>query len=356
MPPGVYAALQTGAFPRPGPENPLELRYVTRKRIGLLAYFFVGSAIGLYLLYLLVREFGPLVGHDDIVRMLPAAVIVTAWFVIPLSAATQSWRLLFPPGSVPGPWHSARLTWIGLGVNWLLPVAMVGGELVKLRLALRRVADTENLVASLLGDKTIQVATQLLYTLLGLSVLAWMSEQVAGGWREAAGFLLFCGAVYLFYRLQRGGLFARAAAPLKRFARDRDRVAIKADRLDDAVDAMYRRRGRWWRAVGWRMAFRLLMAAEVAVILWWLGQPVVLWGVLALESVAQASRVAAVVIPAALGAQEAVIMAAGLLLGYPAEALFAVAVGKRVRELTVGGAGLIAWQLQETRALMRKDT
>lgn len=331
------------------------MKHETRRRIGLLAYFIAGSAVGLFLVFLLAREFGALVERDDIVRILPATLVVTGWFIVPLYAATQSWRLLFPPGVAPGPWQSARLTWIGLGVNWLMPVAMVGGELVKLRLALRRAADTESLVASLVGDKTIQVATQLLYTLLGLAVLARVSGQAAGGLREAAGFALFCVAVYLFYRLQRGGLFARAAAPLKRFARDRARVEIRAGRLDAAVDAMYRRRRRWWLAVAWRMGFRVLMAAEVAVVFWWLGQPAGFWTILALESIAQASRVAAVVIPAALGAQEAVIMAAGLLLGCPAEALVALAVAKRVRELLVGGAGLVAWQLQESRALLRKD-
>lgn len=327
------------------------MNQTTRKRIGLLAYFVIGTAVGLYVLVLLVREFGALVERGDMVRVLPAAVIVTAWFIVPLYAAAQSWRLLFPPAGAPAAGRAAHLTWIGLGVNWLLPVALVGGELVKLRLAARDAADTEELVASLVGDKTIQVATQLLYTLLGLSVLAWAGGQVAGGMREAAGFLLFCGAVYLFYRLQRGGLFTRAAAPLKRFARDRARLEIKAERIDAAVDGMYRRRGRWWRAVGWRMAFRLLMAGEVAMAFWWLEQPAGFWTVVALESVAQASRVAAIAIPAALGAQEAVIMAAGLLLGCPPQALVAVAVVKRVRELVVGGAGLLAWQLQETRSL-----
>lgn len=311
--------------------------------------------MGVYLVYLLFRESGSLMARQDIAQILPASLCATVFFIIPLLAAARSWHLLFPAADGPGAGYAVRLTWIGLSVNWLLPVALVGGELVKLRLARRRVADTASLAASLVGDKTIQVATQMLYSLLGLSVLAWSSGQVAGGWREAVGFVLFGGAVYLFYRLQRGGLFARAAAPLKRLVRDRERVAVEADRMDAAVDAMYRRRGRWWRAVAWRMGFRLLLAGEIALVLWWLEQPPGVWALLALESLAQASRVAAAVIPAALGAQETVILAAGLILGYPAEALIAVALAKRVRELVVGGAGLVAWQLEETRSLIRRD-
>lgn len=326
------------------------------RRLGLLAYFAAGLAVGLYLVHLLLRELGVIVARDDILRMVPLAALVTVYFVVPLYAAAASWRLLFPPGEAPGAWHSARLTWIGLSINWLLPAALVGGELVKLRLARGRVSDTGDLVASLIGDKTIQVATQLLYTLLGLSVLAWTSGKVAGGAREAAGLVLFAGAVYLFYRLQRGGMFGRIAARLKSLVRDRERIENRAGRIDAAVDGMYRRRGRWWLAVGWRVAFRVLMAVEIALVFWWLEQPLAVWVILALESLVQASRVAAMIIPAALGAQEAVILAVGVLLGCPPEALIAVAVAKRVRELGVGGAGLVAWQFQEARALGRGDT
>lgn len=321
----------------------------------MLAYFLAGTAVGLYLVRLLVLEYGALIGREDAARLVPAALLASIWFTVPLYAAARSWCLLFPAGGAPGAWQSVRLTWIGLSVNWLLPAALVGGELVKLRLALRRVPDGAVLVASLVGDKTIQVATQVAYTLLGLVILAWTSGALGGGVREAAGFLLFSGMVYLFYRLQRGGLFARAAAPLKGLVRDGGRIEVNAARIDAAVDGMYRRGRRLWWAVGWRLGFRLLMAMEVALVFWWLGEPAGLWVVLAIESMAQASRIAAMVVPAALGAQEMVIMAVGLLLGAAPEALIAVAVAKRIRELGIGGAGLVAWQLQETRTLIRND-
>lgn len=324
-----------------------------RKHIGLLAYFTAGTAVGLYLVHLLAGEVGALVVRQGIEGVLPVALAAIGWFIVPLYAATRSWRLLFPSGTGPGPWKSAELTWIGLSVNWLLPAALVGGELVKLRLARRRILDSGNLVASLVGDKTIQVATQLVYTLLGLSILAWVSGRVVGGLREAVGLLAFAGVVYLFYRIQRGGLFARAAMPLRRLVRDRARLGINAARMDAAIEEMYQRPGRLWLSAGWRMAFRLLMAGEVALVFWWLEYPAGLLTVLALESMAQASRVAALAIPAAIGAQEAVIVAAGLFLGCPPEVLIGVAVVKRIRELGIGGAGLVAWQLKEMRAFAR---
>lgn len=323
----------------------------TRNRLWLSAYFIAGSAVGAYLIYMLVTEFGSLAGVDTVVDTIPVALLVVAYFPVPLWAATQSWRLLFPPGEVPARRSSTELTWIGLSVNWLLPVALVGGELVRFRLALQHASNVEDLAASLVGDKTIQVATQALYALLGVSVLAWAGEQVAGDVQDAAGFVLFCAAVYLFYRLQRAGLFAGAVRRLQALVRNCEELETKGGRIDAAIDDMYRRGARWWGAVAWRMAFRVLMAAEVALVLWWLEQPLVVAKILALESIAQASRAAAVVIPAAIGAQETAIVAAGLVLGYPAEVLIALAVVKRARELVIGGAGLVDWQIREARSL-----
>ena len=290
---------------------------------------------------------------DTIIHIVPVAVVIAFYFLVPLGAAAQSWRLLFPHGEAPALRSSVRLTWIGLSVNWLLPVALVGGEVVRFRLATRRVMRKENLVASLVGDKTIQVATQALYALLGLSVLAWAGKHVSGSTRDVAGFVLFCSAVYLFYRFQRVGMFSGLARRLGAFVRRRGPVRMRAGLIDAAIDGMYRRGRRWWGAVAWRMCFRILLAAEVALVLWWLGNSLVLLHILALESIAQASRVAAMLIPAALGAQETAIMGAGLVLGYPAETLIAVAVVKRFRELVVGGAGLTAWQVHEARALLK---
>lgn len=328
----------------------------TESRIWLTLYLAAGSAAGAYLVYVVVGEFGSAASLDAVGRSLPTALAVIVYFPLPLWAATQSWRLLFPPGEVPGLRTAVELTWIGLSVNWLLPAALVGGELVRFRLAFHRAAKAEDLVASLVGDKTIQVATQLLYAAFGLAALVWAGGHLTGGAYAAGGFMLFGMVVYLFYRLQRGGLFSGVARRLRAFAGDRERMALKAGRIDAAIDAMYRRSGRWWVAVAWRTGFRLLLAAEVALVLWWQGIPLTLPGVLALESIAQASRAAAVVIPAAIGAQETAIMAAGLVLGYPPEALIALAVVKRLRELAVGGAGLTAWQFNEARRLLRKRT
>ncbi len=51
-----------------------------------------------------------------------------------LLASTASWRLLFAPDQMPRFVVALRALWIGGAVNTLLPVATVGGEVVKGRL------------------------------------------------------------------------------------------------------------------------------------------------------------------------------------------------------------------------------
>ncbi len=278
----------------------------------------------------------------------PLLLAVVVWFVLPLYAASESWRALFTARHRPSPGFSLHLTWIGLGVNWLLPVAMVGGEVVKYRLARRQIA-APPLIASLFGDKTQQVITQLVFSVLGLALLGGLTTgkaELAGGAGAVAALAV---AVYGFYRLQQSGALSAIAARLRHRLPADGSGRLLLLKSDAAIRALYRRRGAWWRALGWRLLFRALFAAEIAIALAWEG---VDWNwreVLALESLAQGARAAAFVIPAGIGAQEGALIGAGLLFGLPGEALLVAAVLKRSRELIAGGAALIAWQIEEGR-------
>lgn len=318
-----------------------------RRRWWLAAYGFLGGAVGLALLWHWLKRAGAVVTLDQFYASLPVLLWIVPWFVLPIVAAAISWRCLFPPGRMPGLVRSCQFTWIGLGVNWLLPVAMIGGEVVKVRLAMRHGWHADFLIASLVGDKTLQVATQMLYTLMGLALLVIFSGQVKGVVESMAGVAIFSVAIYAFYRLQRSGIFSGLAAKLAHFSGDERVLRLRAARVDGAIRSMYRRTSRWWAAVAWRLLFRLLMAGEVWLVLYWQGVEVSIWHAITLESLVQGARAAAFFIPAGLGAQETGLVAVGLLLGVPAESLLLLAVVKRLREMIVGGFAILAWQIQE---------
>lgn len=324
-----------------------------RRRIGFVLYAVFGTALGVALLWWLLTRFGALAWRQ-LDQAWPTVPLAVAAFLLPLTAATISWRRLFPRRRRPPRLLAAHLTWVGLGVNWLLPVAMIGGELVKLRLARRHGLHGPAVVASLVGDKTLQVSTQLFFTVVGLVLLGLLSGHLAMGWQGVAGLAVFALALAGFYRAQQGGLFSGLAGKLGGAGGRGENTAYRAARLDVAVRRMHRRRSAWWTAAAWRMAFRLLLAVEVWLAFWWLGRPIGVIDAIALESLAQGARAAAFFIPAGVGAQEGGLVAAGLLLGLPGDVLLLVALVKRARELLVGGGALLAWQAEEAHGLLRR--
>ncbi|GAB4183221.1 MAG: lysylphosphatidylglycerol synthase domain-containing protein [Wenzhouxiangellaceae bacterium] len=327
-----------------------------RRRLGLGIYALVGGLIGLALLYWLWWRLGHSISLIQLKQIAPLMLWLTPGYVLPIAAAALSWRLLFPQQKAPGLFAAIQLTWIGLGINWLLPVAMVGGELVKFRLATARGWKQHTVIASLVGDKTLQVGSQVAFTLLGVALLVLMSGWLSGLGAVLAMAVLFSAVIYAFCRLQHSGLFSGLAARLSRFSSNQAKVRLHGAKIDVAIRSMYRRQYRWWLAAAWRMAFRLLMVGEIWLVMAWHHWDVLWWQMIVMESMAQGARAAAFFIPAGIGAQESGLIAVGLLLGIPAEQLLLLAVVKRARELTVGGIGLLGWQWAEGNRWWRRQT
>src|SRR5262245_4944470 len=68
----------------------------------------------------------------------PGILALSAYRTANLVLDTAGWRLSFEPGSRPPLGPLFLLRWIGESINNLLPVAQVGGDLERARLAARR--------------------------------------------------------------------------------------------------------------------------------------------------------------------------------------------------------------------------
>src|SRR5918999_5113924 len=97
----------------------------------------VGLLIGTVLfLYLIIQQ-----GIDNLMVMLMTAgwglMAVTAFHLLPLVANAVAWRRLIRQEHRPTLAQAIHLRWICESVNGLLPGAYLGGELVRIRLAMR---------------------------------------------------------------------------------------------------------------------------------------------------------------------------------------------------------------------------
>ena len=264
-----------------------------------------------------------------------------------LLADTLGWRALLPS---PRP-SLASMTvkrWIGASVNGLLPVAQIGGELVRVRLLARAGVAGPVAGASVVVDLTAGLATQGLFMALGI-VLYLGQRHVGAGWllHLAGGLALFCALLIGFGWAQRQGLFLRLARILERATRGRgwQRLAGSAAALDREIVARYADHPRLSQCACWRFLGWLWGSVEIWLAFWLLGHPIGPVEAVILESLGQALRSVGFALPGGLGAQEGGIVAGALLLGIAPDLALAAALIKRARELAYGIPGLLAWSL-----------
>jgi uncharacterized membrane protein YbhN (UPF0104 family) len=81
------------------------------------------------------------------------------------------------------------------------------------------------------------------------------------------------------------------------------------------------------------------------------GHPIAISSAIMLESMTQAMRHLAFVVPGGLGVQEGMFVLFGHVLGISSELALAVSMAKRLREVLCGVPALISWQLAEASRL-----
>src|SRR5918996_3351452 len=86
--------------------------------------------------------------------------------------ASEAWRQLFPRGRKPGIWRTLYASWMGFAVNTLLPVATIGGEVVKARVLTIWGSPVRDPVSTAIVDKTVQAIVILVWGLVGIGLLA----------------------------------------------------------------------------------------------------------------------------------------------------------------------------------------
>jgi putative membrane protein len=167
---------------------------------------------------------------------------------------------------------------------------------------------------------------------------------------------LAIAAVAVFYIIQRLGLFRLLTTIAARWANNPEWRSLvgKGSEVDEIVREIYSKRHVILACCLTTMISWLIGSAEVWIGLCALGVPSGLDKAVILESVGQGVRSALFFIPGAIGVHEGGYVFVGGMLGIPGEAAFALALIRRVRELTLGVPGLIVWQLIEGGQAWRK--
>ncbi|PHY20420.1 flippase-like domain-containing protein [Caulobacter sp. BP25] len=276
------------------------------------------------------------------------AVLVVAAHLPVTLFATIGWQVLLPPNRRPSLPFLFRLRLIKEAVNALLPVAQVGGEVVRAKLAARKGLSLAETTASCVVDVLAGTVGLVLFVLTSLAVaMATLRDP-----RLAQAALALVGVVTLIavclFVAHRAGVGRRIGKVSQRWTAIAGRVGALGDAFRD-IGARRKEIGASW---AWHMAAWLAGAFETYVSMWALGLQPTLVQALIVEGLAQTAKVVGFAIPGALGVQEGGYLLLGGALGLSPDQALALSLLRRLRELTLGALGLVLWRATRPEAPM----
>jgi putative membrane protein len=184
--------------------------------------------------------------------------------VVPMAVNAHAWRILLAGGKRPSLLYLAWVTWLRESVNGLLPVARIGGEVVAVRFVMRRGPRIGAVVASIVVDMTMGLASQFAYTMIGLFLLIGHTGDLATAGTIALGLLVGVPVVVAFALVQRYGLFALLAKIFRNVFGSRFSALVGgAESLDRSVRVVYRRPVRLLLCALWQLLAYAIAAGEI---------------------------------------------------------------------------------------------
>ena len=260
--------------------------------------------------------------------------------------------------AAPGePWRRVGLfAWARLireAVADLLPFSQLGGLVVGARALLARNVPAPRVYASMIADLTTEMASQLLFTLFGLAMMASVLLGEHGASLRPVVFGGTAGLVAIMALFVLGQRWLIALAT--RLARKVLPVAaIAIGAVEAELGRIYTFRSHVLASFMFNLAGWIGSAAGAWILLHMMGTPVPFLWVMAIESLIFTVRSVAFAVPGAIGFQEAAYALIGPLFGLPAETALALSIAKRARDLAIGLPALVFWQFSEIQTAIRR--
>ncbi len=268
----------------------------------------------------------------------------------------RCWQLLFAPGYGPSFGQAFYAQWMGRAVNTLLPVASIGGEVVKARALILWGIDAAHASASAVVDKTIQALTIIVWGMAGTILLAYLALDDELVMSVLIGAVAIGAGVAGFIVVQQAGMFGFMVKSVHKLTKADffGELIDAAGDLDHQVRELDRLRARVAMATLWRLVALLSQTGEVWLAAYLLGHPISIVEAILLKSLSSTMSDFAFIVPNSYGVQEGAFVVLGGLIGLTPEVSLAISLAIRIRELLIDVPGLALWQHNEGRALLRR--
>ena len=243
---------------------------------------------------------------------------------------------------------SFMITWIAQTSSKFLPTGNITGEFVRFFLAKKSGQKFSEASSTVLVDLFIATFSLLLIGLLAFILIINKKKELVFGsdllYLILAMVLIFIGSL-LFFMIIRNRLLSKFIKILPSINYFKANKIYAVFRLDISLYKLSFEKKRLFQAIVFRIIGWVAGAFEIYVFLWIIGVDANLLDVILIESVTAIIRSVAFFIPAGLGVQEFAFVMIGGFVGYSGVISFAIAIGRRLREIMVGIPAIIAFYL-----------
>jgi putative membrane protein len=263
-----------------------------------------------------------------------------------------AWRMLFRSGEARLTRTLLVLRWIRESINYLLPSALLGGDVVAVRQLTVKGQDMNTASAGVVVDKTLEASGLFFFALTGIFTLLALGRKNTGIAHSA---ILAAAAILvvlmIFLAAQRWGLLKFIDKAVLKLAGRCGTPELGNMSIHDTVWTIYSDFRRIIPATFFHTLAWMPGTFQVWVALRYMGYDVGWPHAFVIESLSQVACAAAFVMPASLGAQEAAYMTMAGFFGVPPSAGLALSLVYRLRDVLFGIPGLLVWQWLEGRRL-----
>jgi putative membrane protein len=270
-----------------------------------------------------------------------------------IAGLAGAWRLLLRSSQGGRYWLLYWGRTVRDSAGQFLPFSHVGGFVLGGRAIALGGVNAAAATASTLADITVEFLAELIFIATGVVLLARLAPgsdlliPVAIGLGVAV-----IGAIGFLFAQKGGGRLFRGLA-MRIAGRSADGAAIRMDRLQAAIDAIY------------MQPVRMLGAGALHLVCWFaagitsyvafhaLGTQISLLDALTIEALLHAILAAGFFIPGRIGVQEAAYGLLGTIFGIPPDIALSVSLLRRARDLIIAVPVLLIWQGIEARRLQR---
>ncbi|MFN3076692.1 MAG: lysylphosphatidylglycerol synthase domain-containing protein [Alphaproteobacteria bacterium] len=317
----------------------------------------IAGVLGVAVIVALAVNFDPEKIRASIADIGWGGVAALALFrLLPVLLCALGWWLLVPPSHAL-PFSACLGARLGRdGVSGVIAVLPAGGEIVGARMLALRGLTPSMAAATMVADLTVEMASQAVFTLLGIAAL-FLSIPGAAGWWAWVALVLSVLMVLGLWLLQHPRLLAVVETLAARLVSGPvwEAWLCGGSGLRSALDGVYGQRWRLAGGFGVHLLAWLVGVAESWLALRMMGQPMDYVPVLALEAVVFAVRNVSFAVPWAAGVQEGGYLALGVALGMGPEVALTLSLVRRFPDFVLGLPGLLLWQLQERRSLVAES-